>query len=93
MLPEDVLAWPVLLRHFTAGDAPRVQELVGNRSVSDTTAVIPYPYPDGMAEAWIATHARERARGIQYAYAILRAEDRLLVGASSCVRLPTSTRI
>ena len=81
MLPEDILAWPVLLRHFTPADAPHVRELVGDRSVSDTTAVIPYPYPDGMAEAWIATHARERARGIQYAYAILRAEDRLLVGA------------
>jgi len=81
MLPDDVLAWPVLLRHFTIADAPRVQKLAGDRSVSDTTAVIPYPYPDGLAEAWIAAHSRERARGSQYPYAILCAEDRVLVGA------------
>jgi RimJ/RimL family protein N-acetyltransferase len=89
MLPEDVFAWPVLLRHFSAADAPRVQQLAGDRSVSDTTAVIPHPYPDGMAEAWIASHARERTLGTQYPYAILRGDDRLLVGAIVLRPIPT----
>lgn len=81
MLPEQVLAWPVALRHFVQSDAARVQQLAGDRAVADTTAAIPHPYPDGMADAWIVTHAAERARGTQYAYAITRAEDGLLVGA------------
>ncbi|MEP6942549.1 MAG: GNAT family N-acetyltransferase [Betaproteobacteria bacterium] len=81
MLPESVFAWPVLLRPFGSTDAARVQELAGDRTVSDTTAVIPHPYPDGMAETWIDKHAAERALGTQYIYAITRADDRLLVGA------------
>lgn len=81
MLPERVLAWPVVLRHFEQGDAARVQQLAGDRVVADTTAAIPHPYPEGMADAWITRHDVERARGTQYPYAIARAEDGLLVGA------------
>jgi ribosomal-protein-alanine N-acetyltransferase len=81
MLPESVFAWPVMMRHFNIADAPRVQELAGDRAVSDTTAVIPHPYPDGMAEEWIDKHPAQRALGTEYIYAITRAEDRVLVGA------------
>jgi|SRR5450631_967306 ribosomal-protein-alanine N-acetyltransferase len=81
MLPERIFCAPVVLRHFRPDDAPRVQQLAGDRAVSDTTAVIPHPYRDGMAEAWIATHENERASGKQYAFAIARAVDELLVGA------------
>jgi [ribosomal protein S5]-alanine N-acetyltransferase len=88
MLPEHVLAWPVVLRHFVAGDAAGVQQLAGDLAVADTTAAIPHPYPDGLAEAWIAGHAAERARGVQYAYAITRAEDNVLVGAIALRPVP-----
>jgi [ribosomal protein S5]-alanine N-acetyltransferase len=81
MLPERVFGWPIVLRHFLPGDAPRVQQLAGDRAVSDTTALIPHPYRDGMAEAWIATHEDERAAGRQFTFAVARAEDELLVGA------------
>jgi RimJ/RimL family protein N-acetyltransferase len=81
MLPESVFAWPVMMRHFNIADAPRVQELAGDRAVSDTTAVIPHPYPDGMAEEWIDKLPAQRALGSEYIYAITRAEDRVLVGA------------
>jgi ribosomal-protein-alanine N-acetyltransferase len=81
MLPARVLCSPVVLRHFRPGDASRVQQLAGDRAVSDTTAVIPHPYPDGMAAAWIATHEDERESGRQYAFAVARAVDELLVGA------------
>ena len=81
MLPERVFCSPVVLRHFKHGDAPRVQQLAGERVVADTTALIPHPYRDGMAEAWIATHEQERACGKQYTFAIDRADDGSLVGA------------
>jgi ribosomal-protein-alanine N-acetyltransferase len=47
----------LVLRSFTLDDAPRVQELAGAREVAATTLNMPYPYEDGMAEAWIGTHA------------------------------------
>ena len=81
MLPERVFCPPVVLRHFRPDDASGVQQLAGDRAVADTTAVIPHPYPGGMAEAWIATHEDERARGTQYVFAIARAVDEKLVGA------------
>jgi RimJ/RimL family protein N-acetyltransferase len=62
-------------------DAPRVQLLAGEREVAETTAVIPHPYPDGAAAAWIATHDAARAAGTEYSYAITLSGDGLLIGA------------
>ncbi len=45
------------LRPFEVEDAPAVQALAGVPEVALTTQNIPYPYEDGMAEAWIATHS------------------------------------
>ena len=69
------------LRLFEPGDAARAQLLAGERAVADMTALIPHPYPDGAAEAWIAAQAQDRAAGREYTYAITRAADGLLVGA------------
>jgi ribosomal-protein-alanine N-acetyltransferase len=46
----------LVLREFTPQDAPAVQRLVGEWEVARALAVVPHPYPDGMAEEWIATH-------------------------------------
>lgn len=81
MLPERVLAAPVALRPFEMRDAPRVQLLAGEREVAETTALIPHPYPDGAAEAWIAMQARERAAGREFTYAVTSSEDGIVVGA------------
>lgn len=78
MLPHRVLAWPIALRPIAAGDAPRVQLLAGERSVAEATALIPHPYPDGAAEAWIATQAGDWSAGREYTYAIEAESD--LVG-------------
>jgi RimJ/RimL family protein N-acetyltransferase len=46
----------LVLRPFTADDAPAVQRLAGAHEVASTTLTIPHPYEDGMAEEWIETH-------------------------------------
>ena len=61
MLPEHITSLPIKLRPFALEDAPRVQLLAGDLAVAETTALIPHPYPGGLAEEWIGTHQRERA--------------------------------
>jgi RimJ/RimL family protein N-acetyltransferase len=78
LLPERVFASPVALRRLTIDDATRVQLLAGERSVAELTALIPHPYPDGAAEAFIEEQSRAWARGTEYSYAI--EADSVLVG-------------
>jgi RimJ/RimL family protein N-acetyltransferase len=47
----------LILRPFTLDDAPAVQRLAGDPAVSDAALDVPYPFEDGMAEAWIGGHA------------------------------------
>jgi RimJ/RimL family protein N-acetyltransferase len=69
------------LRPFYAGDASAVQRLAGDRSIAETTANIPHPYPEGEAEAWIATHPDRFARGESVIFAITRRDDGLFLGS------------
>jgi len=80
LLPERLLAGPVVLRRFVAADVPRVELLAGEREVAETTALIPHPYPAGAARAWIARHGATAAAGTEYTYAITGL-DGGLVGA------------
>jgi len=54
------------LRPLTLEDAGTVRRLAGEREIAATTVMIPHPYPQGVAEAWIEGHvalfeAREAA--------------------------------
>jgi len=63
MMQPSLTTSRLVLRPFVIGDAATVQRLARAREVADTTLSVPHPYEDGMAEAWIATHAPAFARG------------------------------
>jgi len=69
------------LRAFAPADAAEVQRLAGDRRVADTTLNIPYPYPDGAAETFIASQAEAFAAGTGATFAVTDAATGALVGA------------
>jgi RimJ/RimL family protein N-acetyltransferase len=69
------------LRPFTLADAKDVQRLAGTRDIAATTASIPLPYDDGVAEQWIATHQRRFELGAGIDLAIALDLEMALVGA------------
>jgi len=71
----------LILRPFTLADAPQVQRLAGDRAVAATTATIPHPYGDGVAEAWIGRHSENFQKGGNIDFAIELREEHTLVGA------------
>ena len=71
----------LILRPFRPEDAPAVQRLAGAREVSSTTLTIPYPYEDGMAEKWIASHRPAFDKGRDVTFAITLRDDEILIGA------------
>lgn len=75
-MPHDILTPRLILRPFRPDDAPRVQELAGEREIAANTTHVPHPYEDGMAEAWIAAQAERRAGGQAVVFAVeLRADS------------------
>ncbi len=80
------------LRPFTAADAPDVQRLAGDPAVSDTALDLPHPFEDGMAEAWIGTHAAGISAGTLYIFAITSAESGTLLGAAGLMIEPGHRR-
>ena len=73
------------LRPFTLGDAGAVQAFAGAREVAATTLTIPHPYKDGMAEAWIRTHAPGYEADEQATFALTLRQTQQLVGAIGLV--------
>jgi len=73
----------LILCPFALADAEATQRLAGDRAIADTTVNIPHPYANGMAEAWIGTHRKGYERGEAVYFAVLRREDKALIGAIS----------
>ena len=81
---QPVLDTPRLwLRPYAITDAPAVQRLAGDRRVADAATTIPHPYPDGAAEAWIATHAPSFAARKEVTFAVALRASGELVGTVS----------
>lgn len=78
----------LLLRPFVYSDAPRVQALAGDARIAATTLNIPHPYPDGMAETWIASHIADFLAGRAVTYAITEQE----LGVVGAVSLTVGAR-
>lgn len=78
-----ILTERLRLRPFRLADAPEVQRLAGAKKIADTTAAIPHPYEDGMAETWIAGHTEEHRRGSGRHWAVTEQETGTLIGAIS----------
>ena len=58
MLQQPVLQSERLsIRPFVLSDAPSVEYYAGAFEVAEHTLNIPHPYPEGMAQQWISTHA------------------------------------
>ena len=82
MLSQPILRTPrLILRPFALSDAADAQRLAGAREVAATTANIPHPYEDGMAEAWINSHPAGLANGTNVVYAMTDAATGVLMGA------------
>ena len=81
----------LVLRPFVPGDAPDVRRLAGDPDVASTTATIPHPYPNGMAEAWIASHRARLVAGTDVVYAVTRPREDagpILIGAIGLILDP-----
>lgn len=72
----------LVLRPFTADDAPSVQQLAGAYEVALNTLMIPHPYPDGAAAQWIASHQADFEEDRLIHFAI---DDGQLAGAAVLV--------
>ena len=71
MLIQEVIETErLVLRPFRLTDAQRVKTLAGDRRIYETTLSVPYPYEDGMAEAWIATHQSCFYEGLGVVFAL-----------------------
>ncbi|HEX8362869.1 MAG TPA: GNAT family N-acetyltransferase [Longimicrobium sp.] len=82
----------LVLRPFTMDDARAVQRLAGDPAVSDTALDVPYPFEDGMAEAWIGGHAAGFAAGTMAAFAATIPGSGELCGAAGLTIDPEHRR-
>ena len=71
----------LVLRPFVVEDAAEVTRLVSDRRIADTTLNIPHPYDEGMAEAWIGTHAEVAERDEGLTLAVTDKATDALIGA------------
>jgi [ribosomal protein S5]-alanine N-acetyltransferase len=78
------------LRPFTLADVPAVCALLGNYDVVKMISRAPHPYSEADGISWISTHAKGRAAGTDYPYAITLGEDGTLIGA---IGLHITTRL
>lgn len=80
------------LRPFTLEDAAQLHALASNYEIHRTTANIPHPYPEGMAEKWIATHHSQFFERKSVSLAITAPATGTLLGTIGLNIHPTNNR-
>ena len=58
------------LRPLVPADAARIESLCGNWNVARMLARVPYPYPAGLAEEWLASHQADLEAGRAYHFGL-----------------------
>ncbi len=83
----------LVLRPLRPEDAEAMHRLVNDWEVTRTLAVVPFPYPRGLADEWIASTGEELARGDAYSLAITgrEGEQETFVGVAG-LRLDRTAR-
>lgn len=74
------------LRPFEASDARRVAYLAGDYAVAKMCGRVPHPYSFQAAQGWIAGQAADRARGVEFPFAVVLETDGL-IGSCGVSRL------
>ena len=82
----------LVLRPFSAADAPAIHAYVSDWDVASTTATIPHPYEPGMAEAYVRDVTERQAAGAIAAYAIVERQHSELVGSIALRLTPEHAR-
>jgi len=86
LAPEEAFAPLIterlILRPLLPHDAEPMFRLINDWEVIRNLAVVPFPYPRGLADDWIASTARDLAAGTGYSLAITgrEGEQEILVG-------------
>ena len=70
----------LVIRPYTLEDASDLQRLIGDRAVAATTARVPHPYEDGMAEEFIGKQQQNFDEEKSLNLAITHREDGCLIG-------------
>ena len=79
--PPTLRTARLVLRPFEPTDAPRVTELVSAYEIADTTAAIPHPYVEPMADEWIRGQTAAYEAGENVTFAVTLAATGELIGA------------
>ena len=77
----------LILRPFELTDASRVTLLAGDERIADVTANIPHPYPEGLAETWILSHAEKWVKNELASFAIVQRDFNILIGCISVMNI------
>lgn len=87
MIQPLLKTYRLQLRPFTLDDAGTVQLLAGDKRIAQMTQTIPHPYPDGVAENWIAGHAAAFQQKTEIVFAIEMPASDQLIGAVSLLHI------
>lgn len=66
------------IRNFILEDAPKVQKLLEDGEIAQTTTIIPYPLPDKFAEDWISKIKNSMVSKDSFHFAIFNEQDHFI---------------